>query len=47
MDSAASAEGGRFRFRFTADSGVAYLLSARYRGGRPANFQGQIVLTSK
>jgi hypothetical protein len=32
VDSTESAAGGRFRFRFTADSGAIYLLSARYRG---------------
>jgi hypothetical protein len=32
VDSTVSGAGGRFRFRFTADSGVIYLLSARYHG---------------
>ena len=32
IDSAVSGPGGRFRFRFAADSGVIYLLSARYLG---------------
>jgi hypothetical protein len=32
VDSTESAAGGRFRFRFAADSGAIYLLSARYHG---------------
>ena len=32
VDSTESGEGGRFRFRYSADSGVVYLLSARYSG---------------
>jgi hypothetical protein len=32
LDSAVSGAGGRFRFRFTPDSGAIYLLSARYGG---------------
>ncbi|MBA3554239.1 MAG: hypothetical protein H0W29_05730 [Gemmatimonadales bacterium] len=32
VDSTLSAAGGRFRFRFAADSGALYLLSARYGG---------------
>jgi hypothetical protein len=32
VDSAASAGGGLFRFRFSPDSGAVYLLSARYQG---------------
>ena len=31
MDSTVAGSGGRFRFRFHADSGAVYLLSARYR----------------
>lgn len=32
IDSMVSGAGGRYRFRFSADTGTVYLLSARYRG---------------
>ncbi|HUF35214.1 MAG TPA: hypothetical protein VMN37_04645 [Gemmatimonadales bacterium] len=32
IDSLVSGQGGRFRFRFSPDTGAIYLLSARYRG---------------